>query len=264
MRPQPKRVRAMPRKTKRNPEEEKSSYSWMDTYGDMVTLLLCFFVLLFSFSTIDAEKWKSLVGAFSGNTVASISALDPRTVTEPAVTAIEGVQVRKEDETKEDENDSEADRTKFMELYFKIKAYIEENGLNAELAVEKNGELILLTFLDRILFNSGKADILNESRPIMNEVIQLLTENIDSVAMIRIEGHTDNVPIHTAEFDSNWELSITRSINVLRYFDNSGSIDSRKLSAAGYGEFHPVRSNETPEGRARNRRVDFIIESIHY
>jgi chemotaxis protein MotB len=97
----------------------------------------------------------------------------------------------------------------------------------------------------------------------LKNVSNIFVEYDSIIKMIRIEGHTDNKQIHTAQFPSNWELSIARASNVLRYFLEGSQIEDRKFSAVGYGEYHPVADNNTREGRAENRRVDFLIESIN-
>ncbi|MGE4484050.1 MAG: flagellar motor protein MotB [Oscillospiraceae bacterium] len=251
----------MPRpRDRKEPEEEGSGYNWMDTYGDLVTLLLCFFVLLYSFSSIDAVKWQELVGAFSGSTAVSVELMDTQTVRKNEI-EVEGVdrasndQKEKDNNVVEEQNDEEFDK-----LYNIIKLYIEENNLTALLSVQKEDNIILVRFKEAILFESGKAVILDGSKPVLDHIISVLSQNINTVKMIRIEGHTDNVPIHTAEFDSNWELSMARASNALKYFINSDKINLDKLSAVAYGEYQPIESNDTKDGRASNRRVDFVIE----
>ncbi len=246
------------------PEDEGSSYNWMDTYGDLVTLLLCFFVLLYAFSSIDADKWQDLVGAFTGKTVAYVEPLDAKTAMEDAI-VIAGVE--KQDEESEvsqepanvivDEFEDEFDA-----LYEAIRYYIVTNDLENKISVNKNDNVIIVRFTEVVLFNSGEASIRDDGKAVLSHIISIIQENVEAIQMLRIEGHTDNVPIHTAEFDSNWELSMARANAALKVFIESGVIDLEKLSTAAYGEYQPVESNDTPEGRAANRRVDFVIEKI--
>ena len=247
----------------KKPPEEESSYSWMDTYGDLVTLLLCFFVLLYSFSSIDAEKWQELVGAFTGSTATSVELLNTQKIREDAI-IIEGVE---KDDTKENEEESsnvviDKYEEDFDALYQAIRYYIITNDLETKISVERDDDVIIVRFLEVVLFNSGKADILDDGKDTLNHVISIIEENVSAIKMLRIEGHADNVPIHTAEFDSNWEISMARSNAVLKVFIESGVIDMNKLSAAAYGEYQPVDTNDTVEGRASNRRVDFVIEKM--
>ena len=248
------------------PDDEGGGYNWMDTYGDLVTLLLCFFVLLYAFSSIDAEKWQELVGAFTGNTVTTIEELDTKTVKEDAI-IIEGVE-KDEDEDEAEELEEAANvvvdeyEDEFDALYQAIRYYISINDLETKISVNKDDEVIVVRFLEVVLFNSGKAIILDEGREVLNHIISIIAENDEAIQMLRIEGHTDDVPIHTSEFESNWELSMARANAALKVFIEADVLDMGKLSAAAYGEYQPVDSNDTAEGRASNRRVDFVIEKI--
>jgi chemotaxis protein MotB len=252
---------------KRKAPEDEGGYSWMDTYGDLVTLLLCFFVLLYSFSTIDATKWQELVGAFSGSRAMEVELLDAQAIRQNEV-MIEGVEKTDgQDKDSKDTVDTESGNVvedeyaeDFDALYQAIKTYIYENELETKIMASKDDDVILVRFLEVVLFNSGEAVILPEGRAVLDHVITIIGENVEAVQMVRIEGHTDNVPIHTLQFESNWELSMERANAALWCFIDSGVIDLEKLSAAAYGEYHPVDTNETTEGRASNRRVDFVIE----
>ncbi len=250
-------------RARRKPPEEGTGYSWMDTYGDMVTLLLCFFVLLYSFSSIDAEKWEQLVGAFSGQKSTSITVLDPNTVMDNEI-KVEGVQKTGESaENEESQANVQINEEAFDRLYNEIRTYIASNQLEAHLMVKKEGDVILLRFTQTLLFDSAKAVLLEEGKPILDHIIVILSRNLDIIKMIRIEGHTDNVPIHTEQFKDNWELSMARAATALEYFIRSKKIDLDKMSAVAYGEYQPVATNDTVEGRAMNRRVDFVVEKMN-
>ena len=229
----------------------------MDTYGDLVTLLLCFFVLLYSFSTLDARKWQEIVGAFSGRSAVSVELLDTKQVREQAI-VVEGVEKRKDAEstpavTKDYEEDFDA-------LYEAIRYYVYINNLEEKMSVIREDGVIVIRFLEVILFNSGEAVILEEGQTVLNHIKSIIEENADIIKMLRIEGHTDNVPIHNAQFRSNWELSMARANAALRVFVDSAIIRMDKLSAAAYGEYHPVETNETAEPSTGNGRVDFVVE----
>jgi chemotaxis protein MotB len=250
------------------PEEEGSGYSWMDTYGDMVTLLLCFFVLLYSMSSMNATKAAELVSVFSGSAAASaIQAFDITKAREQPISTIDEM-INYESrgaEGAESMNDpallekQEKVNETFDELFMIIKTYIETNDLSGKMSVERTDDVIILRFSEMALFDSGKATILPDSLPTLDHFIQIISENIDSISNVNIEGHTDNVPISTAEFKDNWDLSAKRATNTLRILIDTGLIDETKLSAIGYGEFQPIAPNDTAEGRAINRRVDFVL-----
>jgi len=232
------------------PPEEESGGSWMDTYGDMVTLLLTFFVLLFSFSSVDAEKWKALVGAFTGTPVEAVSAMDTSSGNEEVnVVNNAGSQKPGEEKTKE----------QFKELYEKIKKHIEEKGLSTKLTVEMNDGEILMRLSDSILFASGSAKLVPSAMPLMRDIGGLFKQAQESIGMVRIEGHTDNRPISNGEFADNWQLSSARAYTVLSYLKDNRMVTQNKLSYTAYGEQHPIASNATEKGKAKNRRVDFVI-----
>ncbi|MDR2355404.1 MAG: OmpA family protein [Clostridiales Family XIII bacterium] len=233
-------------------EDGGGGANWMDTYGDLVTLLLCFFVLLFSFSSVSAEKWEALVGALSGTSV--MEAAPP--LQAPELEFLDETKVSQMDE--EDRIFAEAN---ISALANTIGGFIEENGIGVDMSVNLDDYTVTMHFSDNIFFRSGDAELMPESLPILDGVVDLLAAGSDMLSMINIEGHTDNVPIHTAKYPSNWELSTGRAVNTLHYIADTGRFDMDTFSVAGYAEYHPIASNQTEEGRAANRRVDFVIEA---
>lgn len=253
--------RASERRKAKDSDAGSGAY-WMDTYGDMVTLILTFFVLLFSFSTIDAEKWKSIVGAFAGTASIAVTALDPEMVMENPIEVIMTTEADDYRYNREDSGDDQSKREyeQFLKLYKSIDNYIAEHELKAKITVDYDAYTVTVRFSDNIFFDSGKADIRPESEAVLNHMTSVFAENMELIEMIRIEGHTDNVPISTPQYPSNWELSVSRAVNTLRYILDTGLIEKEKISAVGYSEYHPVDTNDTAEGRASNRRVDFVVQ----
>ncbi|NCB50689.1 MAG: hypothetical protein EOM54_02230 [Clostridia bacterium] len=259
-------------KKRRGRQEEEHGYNWQDTYGDLVTLLLCFFVLLFSFSSINAEKWEQLVKAFTGASGdTEIVAFDEVSIRDEAIGNIDSMVSDKErDEENEGVEEEEAGNVteqdtiddSFDELYKKITDYIRQNDLEGQLSVSRTEDVIVIRFSEMALFNSGEADILHGNEELVTHVVTIISENMNAIKMINIEGHTDNVPISSLRYEDNWDLSTKRSTNMLREVLDTELIDVEKLSATGYGEYHPVSTNDTPEGRAKNRRVDFVLQKI--
>ena len=215
--------------------------AWMSTYGDMVTLLLCFFVLLFSFATLDVQKFTAIAQSMTG----ALGVLDSGvTVTmEPLVNSFPGDSPTDEEE-------------EFVKLYEEMSEYIKENNLESSITLRLDERGLLVRFMDDVLFDSGKADLTPKAREIINTVAGIIKQNDRNV---RVEGHTDNVPINTYRFPSNWELSTTRAVNVVKYLIEVNGIDPVRLSASGYADQHPVDDNNTKEGRQKNRRVDMVI-----
>lgn len=255
----------MAKKRRSEPEEGGSGYNWMDTYGDMVTLLLCFFVLLYSFSTIDAQKWQELVGAFSGSSSPSaIESIDISSArAEPIGTIDPMVNYSDRNDKPDSVNVKDAkNNTDFDQLYENIKKYISENHLEDQLSVERTSSTIILRFGEVFLFRSGDATLLPTAREALKSIIGIIGQNIGSIKTITIEGNTDNVPIHNSSYVDNWDLSVQRAVNTLRGVQSYNIIDAGKLAAVGYGEYRPIATNTTAEGRGRNRRVDFVIQKM--
>lgn len=222
-------------------EPKAGAPEWMATYSDMVTLLLCFFVLLFSFANLDVQKFKAIAVSMNG----SLGVLDSGTTVnmEPLVGSFP--------------NDSPTEENEeFKKLYEEMSGYVKENNLSASITLLLDERGMLVRFMDDVLFDSGKADLTPKAKEIINKVAEIIKENDKNV---RIEGHTDNIPINTFRFPSNWELSTTRAVNVVKYLIEENGIEPYRLSASGYSDQHPVDDNSKPEGRQKNRRVDMVI-----
>lgn len=226
---------------KKKKKEDPGAPAWMATYSDMVTLLLCFFVLLFSFATLDVQKFQAIAQSMSG----SLGVLDSGiTLTmEPLVNSFPA-----------DSPTEEAEE--FNKIFEQMSEYIRENNLEASIILRLDERGLLVRFLDDVLFDSGKADLTPKAREIINKVAEIIKQNNKN---IRVEGHTDNVPINTFRFPSNWELSTTRAVNVVKHLIEENNIKPERMSASGYSDQHPVDDNNTSEGRQKNRRVDMVI-----
>src|ERR1700733_8204998 len=153
-----------------------------------------------------------------------------------------------------------AEQDELVGLQRQLNAYAKSHGFGnqVEAIINRQG-LVIQVLTDKLLFLSGQATLQPAGLPLLNEVAQLL--NVDKTHPITVEGYTDNVPIHSVEFPSNWELSTTRATTVVQYLISRGVNDNR-LGAAGYADLHPIASNATPTGRALNRRVDIVIERL--
>ena len=229
----------------RGGDGSSSVSEWMTTYSDLVTLLLCFFVLLFSFSVIDAKKFEAIIRSFQG----SLGVLDSgKTIDEDQYIS----QALQSNRLLREQQEAES-----MEwLYRQLDEYIQQNNLEGTvvLGVEERG--LLIRFKDQVLFDSGKAIIRKDGEPIVQSIGEILKQNDRA---IRVEGHTDNVPMHSLLYPSNWELSTARAVNVVKFFIEKVGIAPTRLSAAGYSEYHPIADNDTAENRQKNRRVDVVI-----
>lgn len=240
-------LRGNRRRTNDN-EQGPGAPLWMATYGDLVTQILIFFVLLFSQSNLDANKFEMALTSLQG----SLGILEQG----PAV--IQGEFIESGEIDSEILSRNEKDQLEKLEE--KINKIIEEKQLSGiEVRLEERG--VLVRFTEYVLFDSGKADLKKRSQEILDEIAPILKE---SHRNIRVEGHTDNRPIHTHEFPSNWELSTIRAVNVVRYLIDKHNFSPYILSAAGYGEYRPIAPNDSDKNRALNRRVDIIILNSYY
>ncbi|MFY9313763.1 MAG: OmpA family protein [Tepidanaerobacteraceae bacterium] len=231
------------RSNKNNEQALGGSPAWMTTYGDLITQILIFFVLLFSFSNVDRDKFTAAMLSLQG----SLGIIDG------GMTLQEG-DLMEQGEIGEIMISVQEQRV-FELLHERVEEIISEDDLNGiQVNLDERG--LVIRFVEGVLFDSGKADIKNEARAILDKIAPLL---IDTHRHIRIEGHTDNLPINTREFPSNWELSTARAVNVVKYFIEKHNFSPYILSAAGYGEYRPIAPNDSDKNRALNRRVDIII-----
>ncbi len=240
----------MSRKRQLNKEESQSGApAWMTTFADMTTLLLCFFVLLFSFSTIDVQKFQALIQSFQG----SIGILDSGTVIEPNDLILDSI-----------ENGFMAGQEQEMEDFIKLQEvleeYLESYDLDSDVLVTQEDVGLILRFKDNVLFDSGKADLKSRSKGILEDISKFLQSPEFIKKSIRIEGHTDTVKvIPNLLYPTNWELSTGRASNVTRYLIEELGLAPERFSIAGYGEYHPIAPNDTAENKSKNRRVDIVI-----
>jgi len=215
----------------------------MTTYSDLITQILIFFVLLFSFSSIDKSKFNAAMLSLQG----SLGIIDGGMVIHEG-DFIEGGEV-------EELLISAQEQQEFELLQEEVEEIVtEENLKGVQVNLDERGLVIRL--IEGVLFDSGKADIKDEAKDILDKLAPLLKETHKH---IRIEGHTDNLPIHTREFPSNWELSTARAVNVVKYMIEKHNFSPYILSAAGYGEYRPIAPNDSAKNRSLNRRVDIII-----
>ncbi|WP_202079219.1 flagellar motor protein MotB [Caldalkalibacillus salinus] len=243
-------------------QEEHVDESWLIPYADILTLLLALFIVLFAASSVDAQKFEklaeSLKVAFTGGTGvmehhAPVVPPDdiPVTPDEPEETL--------DEEQLAEFYASQQDLEDLKQLQEKINDYIQEENLGLSLQTEMTKEGLLLTILDDALFTSGSAEIRPDAVQLAREMSHLLVT--EPQRHIQIAGHTDNVPIGDGNqnFRSNWDLSAMRAINFLKILLENEALEPPIFSASGYGEYHPVASNENEEGRAQNRRVEVLI-----
>ncbi len=275
----------MARQKKEDPPA--GSPAWMNTFSDLMNLLLCFFVMLFSMSTIDEEKYNQLVASMSSafsildggataigdgilisNGISQLNELDSyiNSTGKNADSDLDSDQFEEfeaegdaREQTYEEmlESLKEENLRRNEELAESITESVNESGMEDQIEVNFTSEYVLLSLKGAFLFDSGKADIREDAEPVLSRVGVILERYAEST--IEIEGHTDNVPIHSSKFASNNELSSARALSVFYYLIENTSLDPATIKYSGRGEYVPVADNATEAGRAKNRRVEIRI-----
>lgn len=211
--------------------EENDKDRYLITYADLITLLLGLFIILYAISNIDIRKYEKMMNAIGnvfGNTNVTSSKSSNHAITVEPI-----------DQLKVD-----------------LKNLISEHGYKNSITFEQNERGITLHILDDILFPSGSAELNNSSREVLGKVAAIIKKLPND---IRVEGHTDNVPISTSLYPSNWHLSVSRALNTAYYLIEKENLEPDKVSIVGYSEYQPIELNLTPGGQAKNRRVDIVI-----
>ena len=265
-------------KKRKKDDGDGGAASWMNTFADLMNLLLCFFVLLFSMSSVDADKFEALVQSLEhsfsilpqggssigdGQMVAAgvnqLQLLD-QYYKEGAnsTTDIEGENNEEEDAEKAlKEEYTEAGLKESEEMAEQIEIMLEEQKIGDQVELDANAQFVRLTLNGALLFDSGQSKIREDALALVDK-LSLILESYDS-NLIDIEGHTDNVPINNEKYENNDVLSAYRAFAVKNYVLEKTSLQAGKINATGCGEYSPVADNSTPEGRARNRRVEIKI-----
>jgi chemotaxis protein MotB len=214
--------------------EDEGAPLWMVTYADMVTLLLTFFILYYSIASMNMQKFKEAIIGEEQASIGLLELLDSAEVKE-SIQNLTGMK----------SNDILSDITEVAD--------------DSELQVESSDSKVVVRVPGASLFKPGQADLQLSARPVLDEVIRVVNKYPDY--KIHIQGHTDDEPISTDKFPTNWELSAARATAVLRYFYDKGA-DAKRMTATGYADTFPLQgvSNDTPQGRALNRRVEFVLE----
>lgn len=227
------------KKSEDTPEE--GAPGWMVTYGDLMGLLLTFFILIVSFSSIQQSKFKQAAGSLS----AALGVLPLESGVRQNTLVVTSVQNDQMDE--------------MIENVQEMKSEIAEKNLQDQVKVILTDKGAHIVISDPVLFDLGKADLKPQAIGALDIIAELITKTPESEVIV--EGHTDNLPINTPQFDSNWELSSARALAVVKYFSFRKGFDPARFAGTGYGEYRPLVENDSPENRARNRRVEIYVNT---
>lgn len=240
----------------RKKEVEPAAAGWEAIFCSLVLILVAFFAMLCSYATPRAEKMTNFLRSMGEPADIPTFGTPPGSVR----MRIEGRGVKTGEGTvamppSPDIVKREAESV--ASAMASLRKLAREMELGEEVTIEKTEHGFKVTVSSSVFFPSGVAEISKEAYPYLDEMIKIAKK---TSFLIKIEGYTDNVPIHTPRFPSNWELSTSRAVNVLKYFLEVGNIPAKKLVAVGYSKYHPIASNDTAEGRKKNRRVEFFFE----
>lgn len=257
---------------KKRQDAKKGSPAWMNTFADLMNLLLCFFVLLFSMSTVDAEKFEKLIASLrssfsvlpsggasigDGQMVSSgVSQLEMFDIYYDQMANTQSEQ-QSEQETDVVEAYEEQALSESEQMAQQIEEAVSRYGIQDLVEVDFNAEYVMLNMNGALLFDSAKAELREEAYPLVDKLGEIISGYDQNI--IEVEGHTDNVPIHSAKYADNNVLSMFRALTVADYLRQITTVDPGHIKSSGRGEYVPVADNGTPEGRARNRRVEIKI-----
>lgn len=227
---------------KKHAEEHAGNHErWLLTYSDLITLLMIFFVLMYSISNVDKQKMARVANSLSQAMLGTSSGIIVGDAPGPAMVEGQG---------------SGQETQAMNKAMASLNKYIKDSKLEGKVSVHEEERGLVVSIQEPLLFASGSAVIGNDYKYVLAKIGQALK---DFPNALRVEGHTDNVPIHTAEFPSNWELSTARATNVVQFLITQVNIAPKRLCAVGYGEFRNIYPNDSDAHKGTNRRVDLVL-----
>lgn len=228
---------------KRLEDESKPNHErWLLTYSDMITLLLIFFIVMYTISNINAAKFSQIASSLSKTFTGTDYVIGQYNGT----SFVQG---------------NSGEKNSLGEIEKQLNGFIKDNNLQGMVTSYIDERGLVISLQDSLLFDLGSADVHSAEKGILVKIGDMLKTLPNH---IRVEGFTDNLPIHNNKFDSNWELSVIRATNVVKILVNEVGIEPQRISAVGYGEYRPVVPNDSEEHRRLNRRVDIVIMNTEY
>lgn len=251
---------------KKEPEKHANHERWLVSYADFITLLFAVFVVLYAMGQSDKKKVEEVMqsiqqsfGMATAGTSPKINVIASKPMEViPAIKPEVSVMPMSRRPAASGQGKTRADEKDFRQIKSSIEAYLVKQGAQNKVSLNITRRGLIVSLKEAGFFNSGQAHIKPEAYELINTIAEAMTVYNNP---LRVEGHTDNVPISTAQFPSNWELSTARATNGLKYLIKNFDVDPDKISATGYAEFRPITDNSTPDSRAKNRRVDLVMLS---
>jgi chemotaxis protein MotB len=232
----------------RNPHGKVNHERWLVSYADFITLLFAFFVVMYAFAKADQKKQQQVAAAISAafHVTPIVASRAPESGAAQPPNPVMQSEIVSPGKVRDD----------LEKMRHELEQSLTKEIAAREVSVEMTRDGLVISLREAGFFDSGSATPRPESIPTLRNIAEKLNT---SPYDMRIEGHTDNIPMHSAQFDSNWELSSSRATHIARIFLDLKAMPPERMSAAGFAEFHPIASNDTAEGRAKNRRVDLVI-----
>ncbi|WP_456109550.1 OmpA family protein [Roseburia hominis] len=244
----------------------------MNTFADLMNLLLCFFVMLFSMSSVNEEKFEKVIASFQ-STFSILpgggASIGEGELISSGISQLENfdsyynqqLSSQSDGQTEEEKNITEAYEQQELEesedMAQQLENALSQYGIQDDVEVDFNAEYVTLNMNGALLFDSASAELRDEAYPLVNKLGKILVTYDNNI--IEVEGHTDNVPIHSSKYEDNNVLSMYRALAVANYLRDTTTLDPAYIKSSGRGEYVPIADNATPEGRARNRRVEIKI-----
>ncbi len=258
--------------TRRKEDPPKGSPAWMNTFADLMNLLLCFFVMLFSMSSVNEEKFEKVIASFQ-STFSILpgggASIGEGELISSGISQLENfdsyynqqLSSQSDGQTEEEKDITEAYEQQELEesedMAQQLENALSQYGIQDDVEVDFNAEYVTLNMNGALLFDSASAELRDEAYPLVNKLGKILVTYDNNI--IEVEGHTDNVPIHSSKYEDNNVLSMYRALAVANYLRDTTTLDPAYIKSSGRGEYVPIADNATPEGRARNRRVEIKI-----
>ena len=257
---------------RRKEDPPKGSAAWMNTFADLMNLLLCFFVMLFSMSSVNEEKFEKVIASFQ-STFSILpgggASIGEGELISSGISQLENfdsyynqqLSSQSDGQTEEEKDITEAYEQQELEesedMAQQLENALSQYGIQDDVEVDFNAEYVTLNMNGALLFDSASAELRDEAYPLVNKLGKILVTYDNNI--IEVEGHTDNVPIHSSKYEDNNVLSMYRALAVANYLRDTTTLDPAYIKSSGRGEYVPIADNATPEGRARNRRVEIKI-----
>lgn len=232
-------------------KRQVNTSEWLNTYSDMVTLLLCFFVLMYAISSVNTSKFKAVVESFNPS---------EKEIEQAQKTKSGGGAVSSADTSADTSQDQIQKVQDFDDLYYKLKKYVESEGLDSDVSISKGEGFTFITFRDKVFFDGNSYELKDDGKKILDQLSYAISDVSSSIGEIQILGHTSQAsPDMPNDVESDRFLSSDRATEVLVYIQQKNIIEPSKLVSSGFGEFRPISPFDTKENRAKNRRVEIII-----